>query len=83
MKSSLSLREKPERFPEGSGYILSYILTLVTIQTFSITFPSLTFLEIYIGRFDSPYCSDSWAIREYIAHLIKKYGRVQFQYYAV
>ena len=48
MKYSLSPREilkaKPEGFPEGSGYISSYFLTQVTIQTFSITNPALTFL---------------------------------------
>ena len=48
MKYSLSPREipraKPEGFPEGSGYISLYILTIVTIQTFSMTTPGLTFL---------------------------------------
>ena len=49
MKYSLSPREipraKPEGFLEGlSGYISLYFLTLVTIQTFSITNPGLTFL---------------------------------------
>jgi hypothetical protein len=36
--------EEPEGFPEGSGYISSYFLTRVTIQTFSITNPALAFL---------------------------------------
>ena len=71
MKYSLSLREIPrakaEGFPEGSGNISSNIPTQVTIQTFSITTPALTFLEINIGRVDSPYCFNSWAIRENIA----------------
>ncbi len=71
MKYSLSLREvpmaKPKGIPKGSGYISSYILTPFTIQTFSITTPALSFLEINIGRVDSPYCSDSWAIQENIA----------------
>ena len=48
MKYSLIPREipraKPEGFPEGSGYILLYFLTRVTVQTFSITNPALTFL---------------------------------------
>ena len=66
MKYSLSLREIPrakvEGFPEGSGYISSYIPNQVTIKTFSITTPALTFLEINIGRVDSPYCSDSYIV---------------------
>ena len=70
MKYSLSAREIPRAkrklFSEGSGYISSYIRTRVTIQTFSITTAALTFLDINIGRDDSPYCSDSWAIRENI-----------------
>ena len=48
MKYSVSRREilkaKPKVFPEGSGYISSYFLTRVTIQTFLITNPTLTFL---------------------------------------
>ena len=48
MKYSLSPKEmpksKPEGFPEGSFYISSYIPTPVTIQTFPITTPALTFL---------------------------------------
>ena len=73
MKYSLSpreiLRAKPEGFPEGSSYVSSYLPTLVTIQAFSITTPALTFLEDHVnmGRGDSPYCSDSWAIQENIA----------------
>ena len=71
MKYSLSPREipraKPEGFLEGSNYISSYIPTRVTIQTFSITTPVLSFLEINIGRVYSPYCSDSWEIWENIA----------------
>ena len=75
------LRAKPKVFPDGSEYISSYILTGVTIQTFSHTFPALNLLEIYIGRVDSPYCSNSWAIRENITQLIEQYGRVKFQYF--
>ena len=37
LSPSESLRVKPKGFSEGSGYILSYIPTSVTIQTFSIT----------------------------------------------
>ena len=37
MKYSLITRAEPEGFPEGSGYILPYILTSVIIQTFSIS----------------------------------------------
>ena len=48
MKYSLNLREilrvKPKGFPEGSVYISSHFLTKVTIQTFSITNPALTFM---------------------------------------
>jgi hypothetical protein len=44
MKYSLSSRAKPEEFPEGSGYISSYFLTRVTIETFSITNPALTIM---------------------------------------
>ena len=61
------MRTKPKGFPEGSGYRSSCIPTQVTIQTFSITTPALSFLEINIGRVDSLYCSDSWAIWENIA----------------
>ena len=47
MKYKLSPREipraKPEGVPEGLGYILSYIPTRVTIQTFSITTPTLNY----------------------------------------
>ena len=43
MKYSLRPREMPrakaEGFPDGSGYISSFFLTRVTIQTFSITNP--------------------------------------------
>ena len=70
-KYSLSLwkilRAKPEGFPEGTGYISSYIPTWVTIDTFSITTSAVSFLEINIGRVYSPYCSISWAIQENIA----------------
>ena len=73
MKYSMSLREilraKPQGFPEGSGYISSYIPIQVTIHTFSITTPALPFLDINIGRVDSLYCSDSWAIQENIAQV--------------
>ena len=48
MKYSLSPREipkaKPEGFPGGSGYILSYFMTQVTMQTFSNTNQAITFL---------------------------------------
>jgi hypothetical protein len=48
MKYNLSPREIPKaktkEFPEGSGYISSYFLTRVKIQTFSITNQALTFL---------------------------------------
>ena len=48
MKYKLSPREipraKPEGFPEGLDYISSYIRTRVTMQTFSITTPTLNFL---------------------------------------
>ena len=87
MKYSLSPREVPRAKAKGfhkvSGYISSYIPTQVTIQTFSITTPALSFLEINIGRVDSPYCSDSWAIRENIAQQIEQYWRGKFQYYNV
>ena len=67
MKYSLSPREipraKPDVFPEGSGNISLYILTRVTLQTFSITTPELSFLEINIGRVDTLYCYDSCAIQ--------------------
>ena len=47
MKYSLSpreiLRAKAVGFPEGSGYISLYFLTRVTIRTFSMTNPALTF----------------------------------------
>ena len=65
------LRAKSKGCPEGSGYISLYIPTRVTIETFSITTLALTFLEINIGRSDSPYYSDSWAIRENNAYLIE------------
>ena len=51
MKYSLRPREMPRAkakgFPEGSGYISSYFLTRVTIQTFSITspIPGISILE--------------------------------------
>ena len=52
MKYTLNLREilraELKRFSEGSGYISTYILTRVTIQTFSITIPVLYWLEIYL-----------------------------------
>ena len=38
-------RAKPKGFPESSGYILAYIPTRVTIQTYSITISKLSFLE--------------------------------------
>ena len=50
MEYSLRPRAKPEECPDGSGYISLYILTGVTIQTFSITTPALSFLEIKIRR---------------------------------
>ena len=58
MKYSLSpreiLRAKPEGFPDGLSYVSSYL-------------PTLPSWKINMGRVDSPYCSDSWAIRENIA----------------
>ena len=87
MKYSQSPREisraKPKGFPEGSGYISLYIPTRVTIQTFSITTPALTLLEINIGRVYSQYCWDSWAMQENIDQLIEQYWRGKFQYYKV
>ena len=59
-------RAKPEGYPKRSGFISSYIQTRVPIQTFSITTPALSFLEINIARVDSPYFFDSWAIWENI-----------------
>ena len=71
MKSSLSPREIPkakaEGFPGSLGYIVANISTQVTIQTFSITTPAFSFLEVNIGRVDFLYCSDSLAIWENIA----------------
>ena len=71
MKYSLSPREirraKPEGFPEALGYISSYFLNQVTIQTFSITNPALIFQEINTGIIDSPYCFDRWVIQKNIA----------------
>ena len=55
MKYSLGQREipraQPEGFPEGSGYISLYILTQVTIQTFSITTQALSFHDINIATY--------------------------------
>ena len=65
MKYSLSLREipkpEPEGFPEGSGYILSYMQTRVTIHTFynsGINLPGRSILEelilciaLYTGQY--------------------------------
>ena len=42
------LRAEPEGFPEGSGDILSYTSTLVTIQSFSITSTSEYFLVFWL-----------------------------------
>ena len=79
MKYSLSSREipraKPKGFPEGSGYISLYILTWVTIQTFSITTLALTVLgDQYWKSWFSvllcllgntrKYCPVDWAILE-------------------
>ena len=79
---SLSPREipraNPKGFPKGSGYISSYIPTQVTILTFIITTPAVSFLEINIGRVDSPYCSDSWSIWENITQYIRQYSRIKF-----
>ena len=61
MNYSISPMGNPEGKAQG---ILSYIQTLVKIQIFSITTPALSFLEINIGRVDSPYCSNSWAIQK-------------------
>ena len=65
MKYSLG----PMDFPRAYIYISLYIPTRVTKQTFSITTQALTFLDINIGRVDSLYCSDSWAIQENIAQV--------------
>ena len=77
MKFSLSLgeilRAKPKGFLKSAGYISFFIPTWVTIQTFPITIPALTFLESNIGRVDSPYRSNSWAIREKIVQLIEQH----------
>ena len=71
MKYSLNPREiaraKPEGFPEGSGFISSYNPTRVTIQTFSIKTPALSFLNINIGRVDSALC---------IAPTAGQYGKI-------
>ena len=57
MKYSLSPREipraKPEGFLKGSGYISSYFLTQVTIQTIFIKNPALTFLQMF-NKFSFP-----------------------------
>ena len=59
MKYSLSPREIPRSkskgFPEGLGYISLYIPTRVTIQTFPITTPTLSFLEAFLGN-TGKYC---------------------------
>ena len=74
MEYSLSPREipwaKPEGFPKGPGYISLYFPTQVTIQTFSITTPALTFLGDQYWKVDYPYCSDSWVIWENITQQI-------------
>ena len=63
MKYSLSpreiLRAKHKGFPEGSGYISSYI-PIQGRQTSSITTSALTYLEINIWRVCSSYYFDSW-----------------------
>ena len=76
MKYSLNQREilwaKPEEVPKGSGYISLYFLTWVTIQTFSITYAALPFLEdqywkswfsVLLGN-TGKYCPVDWAILE-------------------
>ena len=77
MKYSLSPREiprsKPKGFPEGSGYVSSYFLTRVTIQTFLITNLALTFLGdqywknwfsvlLWLLGNTGKFCSVAWAI---------------------
>ena len=44
------MRAKPKGFSKGSGYISLYIPTRLTIQTFSITTPALTFLGDQYGK---------------------------------
>ena len=57
VKYSLSTREipgaKPKGFPEDSSYISPYILTRVTVHTFSITIPVLSFLGEQYGRYQN------------------------------
>ena len=77
MKYGLSpreiLRAKSERFPEGPGYILLYVLIQVTVQTFWITIQHWPSWEINIERVVSSslliqvgntgkYCNVDWAI---------------------
>ena len=79
MNYSLSPREiprpKPEGFPEGPDYISLCFLTQVTIQTFTITNPALTFLgdqywkswfSVLLWQLGNTgkYCPVDWAILE-------------------
>ena len=65
MKYRLSPREipraEPEGFPEGSGDILSYTPTLVTIQSFSITSTSEYFLVFGLPLERKPNIFSYWA----------------------
>ena len=96
MKYSLGLREilraKPEGFPEGSGYISSYIPTRVTIQTFSITALALTVLgdqywkswfSVLLCLLDNTgkYCPVDWAILEswiWILQCLMRIGNIHY-----
>ena len=62
-RSSLGLQAKGYNWPYIPPLVLiriQFILTQVTIQTFSIKIPVLSFLESNIGRVDSLYISGSW-----------------------
>ena len=78
MKYCLSPREIPrakaEGFSEGSGYISSYFLTRVTIQTFSIKNPALTYLgdQYWNCTWECLYCDSSRDIRWNIASALGK-----------
>ena len=55
VKYSRSTREmqraEPERFSEGSGYISPYILSCVTIQTFSISKSYTSSMSFLVGQY--------------------------------